>query len=81
MQMTAFLDLMTAFAAFASGACWIAAARVKVVWAAMGTPNGPAPRIMKQVNKQSRWNASAAWFAAAAAIAQGIAAVIRILSY
>jgi hypothetical protein len=79
--MTAFFEWVTAIVAFASGACWIKAARVRVTWAAMGTLNGPASIVINQIKEQSQWNTRAAWFAAAAAVAQGVVAVTRILSH
>jgi hypothetical protein len=75
MSIAIFFNAASAIAAGASAVYWIKAARVRVIWAY--TLNGPPESTVSELNKQSRWNSWAAWWASAAAGAQVVASLVQ----
>lgn len=67
------LQLVGGLFALLSGYFWMRAARVKVTWVLFGTFGGPHPDVIRELNRQGKFNRWAAWSAAMCAVCQSAA--------
>jgi hypothetical protein len=74
--MKPYLNILAFVAALVSAGMWFWAARARVAWPAMGTIGGPAPMVMKDLNRQSKLNQYAAIATGVSALFNGLATLL-----
>lgn len=67
------LSIGALIAALISAALWFWSAKMRINYSAMGTFNGPAPSVLKQLHQQARLNR---W----AALATGLSVLLQALA-